>query len=365
MEKPILNKKPIEGKNKIFRYGINRVQGWKKEMEIYNLNDNNIGPQKDINIFGIFDGHSGNEISQYLSINFTKLLLENENFKNGNYSQALIDIFKNIDISLKTEEVNDKLVFYRKQNRIEKKEKMNNLFKSDDNKDNLNKNDIDDLNILMDMIDPNNLEGVFIADFVGSSGIVILINDKMTYIANAGNSHCIAINKRLSIINDKNDAKQILNTNKEKTRINISQGIKYGKEKEKTIEDEEFLYTRGFGDFQYKNNILLNLEEQEISSEPDIVEIPNEEIQFLIICNHGFYEYGKQIIYGNNFDNNNDINFDKIIADYFIKNLTNNQKKISEIIGEYFDIFIPKDNNNNQYYNTENLSCIIIDFVNN
>ena len=41
------------------------------------------------------------------------------------------------------------------------------------------------------------------------------------------------------------------------------------------------------------------------------------------------------------------------------------QKKISEIIEEYIEEFVTKENDNNQYYNHENLSCIIIDFTSN
>ena len=51
LAKPILNKKPIDGKTKLFRYGINEVQGWKKTMEVYNTKDNFLGPEKNINVF--------------------------------------------------------------------------------------------------------------------------------------------------------------------------------------------------------------------------------------------------------------------------------------------------------------------------
>lgn len=92
---------------------------------------------------------------------------------------------------------------------------MNNIYKEFD-KTNLNKNDIDNLNNFLDIIDPNNLEGVYISDFVGSSGLIALINDKKTYIANAGNSHCIIIDKNMSIVNSRNLISQKAYENKEK-----------------------------------------------------------------------------------------------------------------------------------------------------
>ena len=236
---------------------------------------------------------------------------------------------------------------------------MNNIYKEFD-KTNLNKNDIDNLNNFLDIIDPNNLEGVYISDFVGSSGLIALINDKKTYIANAGNSHYIIIDKNMTIVNSRNLIYQKAYENKEKIRVKTSKGIKYGKEKEKIGENEEYLYTKGFGDFNYKDNILVSPEQQEISPEPDVVEISNDDIQYLIICNYGFFEYGTQINKGEN-----NKNIKKNIADYFIKKLQNKQRKISEIIEEYIEEFVPKENGNNQFYNNENMSCIIIDFANN
>jgi len=355
LNKPNINKKPIDGKTKLFRYGMNEIQGWKKTMDVFTIKENDIGPDKNINIFGLFDGHSGKEISQYLSDNFISELLKNNKFINGEYNQALIGTFKNIDISLRTEEINNKLQIYSKKNKDEQRKKINDIYKTIDNENKLNENDIDNLNTFMDIIDPNNLEGIFIADFIGSSGIIILISDKITYIANAGNSHCIAINKNLGIINDKNVIEQKIYNINEKKRVKIANRIKYGKEKEYNNENEEYLYMRGFGNFQYKNNDLINIEEQEISPVPEICEIPNDNIKYLIICNSGFYEIG------NNFSKN----IEKNIADYFIKKLQNEQKIISDIIGDYFDDFIPKKDEKIKNFIDYNFSCIIIDFFNN
>ena len=352
LNKPNLNKKPLDGKTKLFRYGMNEIQGWKKEMEVFSAKKNNIGPNENINIFGLFEGHLGKLISQYLSNNFIPELLKNKNFKNGDYNQALIDTFKNIDISLRTKEINNILVINSKQNKDKERTLIKDLYKTIDNQNNLNENEIEQLSTFMDIINPTNLEGVFIADFIGSSGIIALISDKITYIANAGNSHCIVINKNLSIINDKNIIEQILYNKNEKMRIKIAKGIKYGKEKENNNKNEEYLYMRGFGNFQYKNNDLISIEGQEITPIPNIFEVPNDNIKYLIICNSGFFEAGSNI----------NANNEKNIASYFIKKLQNEQKEISEIIGDYFDEFIPYNDEEGKNIIDSNLSCIIIDF---
>lgn len=353
LDTPILNKKPIDGKTKLYRYGINEVQGYKKTMELFNIKDNDLGPEKNVNIFGLFEGHSGKEIAKYLSMNFTSELLKNDNFVNGNYKQALIETFKKLDASLRTEEVNNNLIKISQKTNFEKNSLIYDLYKTIDENDKINEKEIDEINTLMDIINPNNLEGVFIADYVGCSGVIILIDDKNTYIAKAGNSHFIAIKKKNTITTKQ---KYLKNKQNEKNRIKISKELKTGKEN-KTIENNEYLYTRGFGDFNYKNNDLISSEEQEIISEPDIYEISNDNIQYLIICNSGFFENEKDI----NTDNNN---IEKNITNYFIPKLQNKKIIISDIIGDYFDECITIKNNNDNY-NKNNLSCIIIDYMDN
>ena len=106
-------------------------------------------------------------------------------------------------MSLRTPEINKKLILYSQQNKLLQRQNMADMFKTIDNNNILNKNDLQDLNTFLDIFDPNNLEGVFIWDYVGSSGIIILVSGKITYVANAGNSHCIAINKNFSLIKKK------------------------------------------------------------------------------------------------------------------------------------------------------------------
>ena len=35
LNKPILDKKPKDGKATFFRYGMNEIKGWKKRMEVF------------------------------------------------------------------------------------------------------------------------------------------------------------------------------------------------------------------------------------------------------------------------------------------------------------------------------------------
>ena len=44
---------------KKLRYAVSGMQGWRKRMEDAFIAEINVGPEKNINIFGIFDGHGG------------------------------------------------------------------------------------------------------------------------------------------------------------------------------------------------------------------------------------------------------------------------------------------------------------------
>jgi len=362
---PNIEQNPIDIKNNKIRYGINKIQGRKKSLDVFNINKTiNISQDEVINILGIFDGHSGNEISQYISENFYDELSKNEKFKSQKYKEALNETFINLDKSLRNEEVNNKLKAYSQENKLDIKKKIIELTKNDNI---INQDDINGINTLIDFIDPENLENVLISDYIGSSGLVVLIQENITYIANAGNSHFIIINNQLEINNN------IITQQKkfkegEKTRIQIAKGIKYGKE----IKGEEYIYTRGFGDFQYKINNPVNIECSEILSEPFLYEINNNDIKYIIMFNYGVYE---SVLYELNCDKNMN-NIYKNISKFFIEHLKDEQKKISEIIYEYFDNLLmqkkTKDNLNNDNksngnieindFFANNLSCIIVEF---
>ena len=55
------------------------MQGWRKRQEDAHIAAISQGDKKDIDIFGVFDGHGGKEISQFVSNHFTKELIDNKN----------------------------------------------------------------------------------------------------------------------------------------------------------------------------------------------------------------------------------------------------------------------------------------------
>lgn len=95
----------------------------------------------------------------------------------------------------------------------------------------------------------------------------------------------------------------------------------------------------------------MDQRDQEVSADPDIIEVPLKEIQYIIIGSHGIFEETN--------DNNNEDNTNNKICKYFIEEIKNDENKCySKIIEEYFEKNISKDKNDEK--GLDNMSCIII-----
>jgi hypothetical protein len=123
--------------------------------------------------------------------------------------------------------------------------------------------------------------------------------------------------------------------------INIDDKNK-DKVRDKYINNFPIITTRGFGDLQYKYNNIINFEGQYISNKPDIIEIPLDELNFLIIGNNGCFNEKEKTI-----------SLEKYFLDNYIKN---KEQKLSNIIEEFF-----KELEKNKEMNI-NLASIIIEF---
>merc|ERR1712137_534254 len=56
-----------------------------------------LGIDEDTHLFGVFDGHGGKEVSKFVKQFYVDELLKNENYKAGNYVEALKESFLRMD----------------------------------------------------------------------------------------------------------------------------------------------------------------------------------------------------------------------------------------------------------------------------
>ena len=328
-------KESFEEEIDTIKYAHSIIYSNKNSLEVSIIKELNlINQNSSISLFGIFDGHNGPEISKYLSQHFCQFLTENINFINGNYKKSLEETFINLDESFRSLEAQLELSKY-------------------SNKKEQNKNK-DNFNDFLELFNPRNLEGVNIAEFCGSCGIVVLITEKKIFIANAGNSKCIPVNIKNEIIKDKINIEHTLDNENEIKRLSRIFGYEISdtsNNKDKLKNDFYLNITRGFGNLQYKDNKLINLEDECISVKPDIIEISIEELNYLIIGNNGC------------FSGNNDENL-LSLEKYFLENFNkNNEKKINTVIEEFFDEKIKEiENIQEKDSDINNLASIIIEF---
>ena len=94
---PIKDKFSEDGENEFLRFGCSFMQGWRKRMEDAHIMDLDIGPNKNTQLFGVFDGHGGKEVAVYVGRHFTEEFLKNESYLKGDIKSALIENYIKMD----------------------------------------------------------------------------------------------------------------------------------------------------------------------------------------------------------------------------------------------------------------------------
>jgi len=353
LDKPILDKNCYDEENNYIKFGVSSLQGWKTQMEDYYFYSIDIVPNSDknIDIFGIMDGHRGPEVAKYIATHFLNTLLSNPSFKEDNYSESLQETFLQIDKNLNTDQAKKELIKISEELKLSEEKEVISIKQLYKPEDNLNEKDIKQIKCIKDILNPKNLINYNIPSYSGSSGIVILVANNTIYIANAGDCRCIPINENYEVITDKSNKLNLINNDFEQTRIQDSLNFK-----EKKFYPEFLETTRGFGNFEYKQNKWLKPEDQAFSPQPEVTEINYEECKYLIIGSHGVFDENKDMeLYDK---------YNKDVASYFMEQIKkDNNKKFSNIIEEYLDSIVPKDKkdiNLNKSY-MDNMTCFLVE----
>ena len=103
--------------------------------------------------------------------------------------------------------------------------------------------------------------------------------------------------------------------------------------------------SRAMGDMEYKNNAKLPPEEQMITAFPDVLRIPNENLDFIIMGCDGIWE----------------VKSNEDMVKWIQKRLAD-RKDLGAILEELLDELVAKDNGGE--YGMDNMSSILIHFKN-
>ena len=305
------------------------MQGWRKRQEDAHLAEVSKGEKKDIDVFGVFDGHGGKEISKFVSNHFLDELVKNKNLAT-NMELALKETFIKMDEIMQTKEGIEEIKKYSRQS------------KEEDDRQSKNEPPNSQMNLLSKLMTPKDPEANDIYMRTGCTACVMGVDEtsKKIYFANAGDSRVVLCRKGVAE-EMSTDHKPELES--EKNRIYKADGwISEGRVK------GNLNLTRGFGDLEYKQNKNLKPEEQMITANPDIKIIDyDKDIDFVIIGCDGIW----------------DCLSNQSACEFVAKRLKNTPDiRISKIIEEMLDEIVAKDLYNDSGVGCDNMTCIVIVF---
>jgi protein phosphatase 1G len=243
------------------------MQGWRKRMEDSHISDLNFN--KNAHLFGVFDGHGGKEVAQFVKKHFTDELKKNKNYQTGVFKKALIETFLKMDDMCLDPSYQIEL---KEEKRLSKEE--------DDRQDKSNPNKQNEIYAqLMTKIDNEDS----IAMFTGCTATVCLFQDNKFYFANAGDSRIVLAKKGIAYPMTIDHKPEL---DSEKNRIYKAEGwVAEGRVK------GNLNLSRSLGDMEYKQNKKLKPEEQMITAYPEISEeVFGDDCDFIILGCDGIWD---------------------------------------------------------------------------
>ena len=292
------------------------MQGWRKRQEDAHLAAVSKGEKKDIDVFGVFDGHGGKEISKFVSNHFLEELVANKNLA-SDMSLALKETFIKMDEIMQQS-------------------------KEEDERQSKNEPPNSQMQLLAQLMPAKDPEANDIFMRTGCTACVMGIDEtnKKIYFANAGDSRVVYCRNGKAEEGSQDHKPEM---ESEKNRIYKADGwISEGRVK------GNLNLTRGFGDLEYKQNKGLKPEEQMITANPDIKIIDyNNDIDFAIIGCDGIW----------------DCLTNQQACDFVSKRLKDTPDiKLSKIVEEMLDEIVAKDLYNETGVGCDNMTCIVVVF---
>ena len=159
LDKPILDKNSYDEENIYIKFGVSSLQGWTTQMEDYYFYSIDIVPNSDknIDIFGIMDGHRGPEVAKYISTHFIETLLSNNSFKEDNYLESLQETFLQVDKNLKTDQAQKELIKISEELKLNEEKETISIKQLCKPEDNLNEKEIEQIKYIKDILNIKNI----------------------------------------------------------------------------------------------------------------------------------------------------------------------------------------------------------------
>lgn len=296
-------------------------------MEDAHITRLDIGPHKDTQLFGVFDGHGGTEVAVFVGNHFTEEFLKNTNYVKNDIKTALEENFLRMDEIMLEKPGREELILeYRKS-----KEESSKI------KENTKNSQIESLR---EMIDPKEQPDAKISMFTGCTANVLAIKDKKLYFANAGDSR--------SVLCKKGTAYPMSSDHKPSIPLELKRIERAGG----WVSDGRVLgnlnLSRGLGDSEYKLDESLTPSEQIISAFPDVkIEELDSDCDFVVLACDGIW----------------DCKSNQEVCDFFMERIRKRPaEKLSKFIEELYEEILAPDVYTQEGVGCDNMSCIVIQF---
>ena len=349
LKEPKTEKTTEDGENKFVKYGISSMQGWRMEMEdahVVRLCSDKNGDG--INFFGVFDGHCGEEVALYCSLNLIPCVMAQEEYPD-NLPAALKKSFFAMDENLLDPEKSAELLRdrvsklrrkTRKQVRCEERDSLEREVRArmdDANaKGSLSSEEALSLAEIFSELEEQQQASKRIA--AGCTAICATLQGRKLVVANAGDSRAVLCRKG-------GIAEAMSFDHKPDNLIERERICKSGGFVAQNRVNGQLAMSRAIGDFDFKQNDTLPASEQAVTCDPDIREVELEEgDEFIILACDGIWDA---------------ISNEGAVR--FIRNALRTEQKISTVVSKLLDRCLA-ETTSDMSLSTDNMTCIVVVF---
>ncbi|XP_044748427.1 probable protein phosphatase 2C T23F11.1 [Coccinella septempunctata] len=228
MSEPVTVKATACCENSNFKVGSSCMQRWRVNMEDFHTHILSMPNDPNTAFFGVFDGHGGGKIAEYVGKHLHKYVTNQREYSEGNIPEAMRKGFLEID-------------------------------------------------------DAMALEESLTRERSGTTAITVIVKNNQIYCANVGDSRAVASigGKAVPLSNDHKPNKK-----EEHDRITAAGGwVEYDRV------NGNLALSRALGDYIYKKNPNKKAEEQIVSALPDVTEYTmNEDWEFIVLACDGIWD---------------------------------------------------------------------------
>lgn len=294
LKEPKTEKSVEDGENQEVRYGLASMQGWRTEMEDAHTVVLS-GDSDGVSFFGVFDGHSGDMVSEYCSLCWVDHVKQSESYP-GDLSTAMSESFFTMDEflrdSCRSSEFFKKLETQKKMDERKRAkvqdprdihQKVRALMQDANNQGSLSTSETYALAESMCELEQ---EAINRRAHVcgGSTAICATLRGSKLVVANAGDSRGVLCRENGRVFPLSHD-------HKPEHKVETDRILRAGGYVKDGRVNGQLALSRAIGDFEFKQNVTMTAQDQAVTCNPDVLVVDLKRgDEFLILACDGIWD---------------------------------------------------------------------------